>query len=86
VLVHFLASVTAPNSIGGKANEASIAPAIAGVFLCSVPLQVAIAFLCISAGAIVVLLWFDVCSTWWLSLFVPLSWPCSSTKSRRGAF
>ena len=58
-LVRFFAPVTSPSSIGGKAIDACIAPAIAGVFLCSVPLQVAIAFLCISAGAIVVLLWFE---------------------------
>ena len=74
-LVCFHEPVTAPSSIGGKAIDASLAPTIAGVFLRSVPLQVAMAFLWTSAGAITVLLWFDVCSAWWLSLFVPVSWP-----------
>ncbi len=44
-LVRFLAPVSAPSSIGGKAIAASVAPAIAGVFLRSVPLQVAMAFI-----------------------------------------
>jgi hypothetical protein len=74
-LVRFLAPVTSPSSIGGKAIEANLAPNISGVFLRSMPLQVAITFLCISAGVITLLLWFDVCSAWWLCLFAPLSWP-----------
>jgi hypothetical protein len=45
-LVRFLAAVTAPSSIGGKAIEASVAPAIASWFLRSVPLQVAMVFVC----------------------------------------
>ncbi len=74
-LVRFHASVTAPSSIGGKAIEASLAPTITRVLLLSVPLQVAIAFLWISAGIITVLLRFDVFSAWWLSGFASLSWP-----------
>jgi hypothetical protein len=74
-LVRFLAPVAAPSSIGGKAINASLAPTIAGVFLRSVPLQVAMTFLWISAVVITLLIWFDVCAAWWLSLFVPLSWP-----------
>jgi hypothetical protein len=74
-LVSFHAPVTAPSSIGGKAIDASLAPTIAGVFLRSLPLRVAIACLWISAAVITQLLWFDVFSSWWLSLFGPLSWP-----------
>jgi hypothetical protein len=74
-LVRFLVPVTAPSSIGGKAIEASLAPAISGVFLRSVPLQVAVALPWISAAAITMLLFFDVISTSWLCLFAPLSWP-----------
>ena len=44
--VRFLAAVTAPSSIGGKAIDASLVPTIASWFLRSVPLQVAMAFLC----------------------------------------
>ena len=53
----------------------SVAPAIAGVFLRSVPLQVAIGVIYVPSLVITVILWFDVCTAWWLSLFVPLSWP-----------
>jgi hypothetical protein len=74
-LVRFLLPVTAPSSIGAKAIEASLAPTIAGVFLRSVPLQVAMACIWTSSAIITLLIWFDVCSAWWLSLFVPLPWP-----------
>jgi hypothetical protein len=74
-LVRFLAPVTAPSSIGAKAIEASLAPTIAGVFLRSVPLQVAVACIWTSSVIIALLILFEVRSAWWLSLFVSLSWP-----------
>jgi hypothetical protein len=52
-LVRFLAPITAPSSIGGKAIEVSITPIISGVFLRSVPLQVTMGFSFIASLIIV---------------------------------
>ncbi len=60
-LVRFVVPVTAPSSLQGKAIDVSLAPAIAGVFLPSVPLQLVIAFIWMAAAIIALFVMFDVC-------------------------
>jgi hypothetical protein len=74
-LVRFIMPITPPRSLHGRAVDVSLAPAIAGVFLRSAPLRVVIAFLVLCGLVVALLLMFDVCSNWWVSLFALLSWP-----------
>jgi hypothetical protein len=75
VHIRFLVPEMAPRSLRGNDIEASLAPAFAGVLLCSVPLHVVIVLWacgCIDPNAPLL---HNVSSDWWLTLFGLSMWP-----------
>jgi hypothetical protein len=85
-LVEVLVPTKAAQSLQGKAVEASLLPAIAGVYLRSVPLRAVLTVLCACGLMSPLMLFFNVSSAWWLGLSPLLSWPqvlcCAASLNR----